>query len=85
MADSESSGAGSVIERVIGVLIACWCLIPVFLVFGFFFWAALESAWPWTLLFAAAAVAVFLAFVVWGGRLCAECRRRREGGAGGGG
>jgi hypothetical protein len=63
----------------VGILIACWCVIPVFVVFGFFFWGALEAAWPWNLLFIAGALAVFLGFVAWGGSLCAECRRRREG------
>ena len=78
MTDRESR-MGRGLERTIGILIACWCVIPVFVVFGFFFWGAIEAAWPWNLLFIAGAVAVFLGFVVWGGALCAECRRRREG------
>ena len=69
-------------ERTLTLLVACWCLIPVFVVFGFFFWATIEASWPWNLVFGAAAAAIFAAFVVFGGKLCAQCRTRREGKSG---
>jgi hypothetical protein len=76
--EDDVGRVGTGIERAIGVLVACWCLIPVFIVFGFLFWASIEAPWAWKPVFVAALLAVFVGFVVWGGALCAQCRRRRE-------
>jgi hypothetical protein len=66
-------------ERGMGILVACWCLVPVFVVFGFLFWASIEAPWPWKILFIVGLLAVFVGFVIFGGSLCAQCRARREG------
>ncbi len=67
-------------ERVVGVLVACWCLVPIFVVFGFLFWGAIEAEWPWRILFIVGLLVVFFGFVILGGSLCAQCRARREAG-----
>jgi membrane protein YdbS with pleckstrin-like domain len=75
----QTEPRGAFVERVVGVLVACWCLIPIFVVFGFLFWASIEAPWPWKLLFIAGLLVVFLGFVIWGGSLCRQCRVAREG------
>jgi len=77
--EPESGRSSALVERFVGVLVSCWCLVPVFIVFGFLFWASIEAPWPWKLLFIAALAVVFVGFVVWGGSLCLQCRRAREG------
>jgi hypothetical protein len=67
-----------VLQRVLTVLIPCWCLVPVVVVTGFCFWAMIEAPWVWKPLFVAGLLTITATATTWGVRLGEQIRRDRE-------
>lgn len=74
----QSRRSGTAVGRIVGVLIACWCLAPVLVTFGFLLWASIEAPWPWKLPFIAGVAALLIGSAIWGGARCRECRGTRQ-------
>jgi hypothetical protein len=66
------------LQKVLIVLIPCWCLVPVVIVIGFCFWAMIEAPWVWKPVFISGLLGITASASIWGVRLGEQLRNERE-------
>ena len=74
----RSAAIGSAMRTGVGVLAACWCVVPIVVILGFLWISTFVVNAPLSIVFGVVAVAATAAVFRFGAVLCGKCQARRE-------